>query len=402
VSDFGSCATTLALQVLVVLTLHGSAADVGFVNASRWLPYLLFGLVAGALVDRRRRQPILVVSDIGRGILLGVIPLLWLVGSLTIPLLMAFMAVFGILSLLNDAAFQSFLPRLVSPSSLLAANARLDQSSSVAQTSGPVVAGALVTALGAPVAVLIDAVSYLFSGAAIASIRLSEPAPPTHGRSPALRREIGEGLRWVYRHRMLAPLAITSHGWFLFNAMLGTVFVPFALLELHVSAFELGVTLAAAGVGGLLGSSLSTRAGLTWGAGRTVIACNALMPLAWGIIAVAPASGQGHSHWFGVELVGVGQFFVGLAMGVANANEMGYRQAVTPDVLQGRMNTTMRSFNRAMIVVGAPGGGLLAGAIGYRPTLWIAIAGFGLVAVALAGSPFRGARHGDPVTFPSA
>ena len=170
VSDFGSDITTIALQVLVVLTLDGSAADVGFLNASRWLPYLLFGLVVGALVDRRRRQPILVASDVGRGILLAGIPMLWLVGLLTLPMLMV-MVVFGFLSLLNDAAAQSFLPRLVPQSSLLAANARLDQSSSVAQTFGPVIAGALVTALGAPLAVLLDALSYLASGAAVASIR---------------------------------------------------------------------------------------------------------------------------------------------------------------------------------------------------------------------------------------
>ena len=100
VSDFGSYITTIALQVLVVLTLDGSAADVGFLNASRWLPYLLFGLVVGALVDRRRRQPILVASDVGRGILLAGIPMLWLVRLLTLPMLMV-MVVFGFLPLLN-------------------------------------------------------------------------------------------------------------------------------------------------------------------------------------------------------------------------------------------------------------------------------------------------------------
>lgn len=150
VSEFGSYITTLALQVLVVVTLHGSAADVGFLNASRWLPYLLLGLIVGALVDRRRRQPILVITDFGRGVLLGAIPLLWLGGMLTLPVLMVFMVVFGTLSLLNDAASQSLLPRLVPQSSLLSANDRLDQSASVAQTSGPVVAGGLMTRWGHP------------------------------------------------------------------------------------------------------------------------------------------------------------------------------------------------------------------------------------------------------------
>ena len=146
--------------------------------------------------------------------------------------------------MLSDGAARSFLPRLVPRDSLLAANARLDQSSSVAQTSGPLLAGALVTALGAPVAVLVDAVSYLVSGIAIASIRTPEISPVADDDQPRnLRREIGDGLRWVYRHRMLAPIAISTHAWFLFNSILTTVLVPFALLSLNLSAFEFGVTL---------------------------------------------------------------------------------------------------------------------------------------------------------------
>ena len=395
VSGFGSYVTTIALQVLVVLTLSGTATDVGLLNASRWLPYLLFGLIVGALVDRRRRKPILVATDLGRGMLLGGIPILWLLGWLSLPVLMVFVALFGVLSLLNDSASQSFLPRLVPQSSLLPANARLDQSAAVAQTSGPLVAGGLVTVLGAPIAVLVDAASYLFSAAAVSRIRTTEPKSSGNDQPLNLRRDIGEGLRWVYRHHTLAPLALTGHGWFLFNSMLVTVFVPFALLGLHLTPFEFGVTLASAGVTGFLGSLFSTRIGLQWGAGRTVIACSALMPIAWAIIALVPVNTAGHNRWITIAVVAVGQGLYGLALGLQNANEMGYRQAVTPDSLQSRMNTTIRSVNRAMIVVGAPVGGLLADGLGYRPTFWIAIAGIVLVAVILAISPFRRARHGD-------
>ncbi|WP_248582777.1 MFS transporter [Nocardioides sp. InS609-2] len=390
VSGFGSYVTTVAIQVLVVLTLRGSAADVGFVNAARWLPYLLLGLVVGALVDRRRRQPVLVVTDLGRAVLLGVIPLLWFLDRLTLPVLMGVMVVFGTLSLLNDAATQSLLPRLVPRSALLAANARLDQSASVAQTSGPVVGGALVTALGAPLAVLVDSLSYLVSGVLTATVRVSETVAPRDGKLH-LRREIGEGLAFVYRHRVLSPFAITTHGWFLFNSALTTVFVPFALIGLGLSAFELGVVLAAAGVGGLLGSLAATRLGLRWGAGRTVIGCQILMPVAWAIVVLAP--GREEAHVLALVVVACGQFLYGIALGVSNANSMGYRQAATPDALQGRMNTTMRSVNRAMIVVGAPVGGLLADALGFRPVMWIGAAGLVLVALALALSPFRHAVH---------
>jgi len=397
VSAFGSYITSLALQVLVVVTLHGTPTEVGLVNASRWLPYLLFGLIVGATVERRRRKPILVATDLARALSLGAIPALWLLGWLSLPVLMGFVALFGLMTLWNDAASQSFLPRLAPSSSLLAANARLDQGAAVAQTSGPVLAGALVTALGAPLAVLIDAVTYLISAITIAGIGIAEPKPGLGARRLNLRQEIDEGLRWIYRHRTLAPLAISTHGWFVCNSMVTTVFVPFVLLRLHLTPFELGLALAAAGGTGLLGSLYSTRLGLRWGAGRAVIACRALMPVAWAIVALAPASA---SHWITVAALAIGQALYGFAMGAENANEMGYWQAVTPDALQGRMNATRRSVNRGMIVVGAPLGGLLADTIGYRPTLWLAIAGFALVAGYLAVSPFRHARH-DEVSGPS-
>lgn len=393
VSGFGTYVTTLALQVLVLQTLHGTAADVGLLNAARWLPYLLLGLIVGALVDRRRRKPILIGTDLARAVLLGAIPILYIAGWLNTAVLIVFVALFGVFSLFGDAASQSFLPRIVPKRSLSAAHARTDQSDAVAQTSGPLVAGGLITLAGAPIAVLVDAVSYLFSALAISRIHLDETRQEGAGQSRGLRAEIAEGLRWVYRHRVLGPMAIGSHGWFLFNSMLGTVFVSFALLDLHLSAVQFGITLAAAGIAALVGSSYSTRVGLRWGAGRTVILCDALMVVAWAVIAVVPT---GHGPiWVVIAILAVGQALYGLALGLSNANEMGYRQLVTPDRLQGRMNTTIRSANRAMIVIGAPLGGFLAVAIGYQPTLWIAIAGFVVVTVFLAASPFRHARHSD-------
>lgn len=400
VTEFAGYTTTLALQVFVVLTLAGSATDVGLLNAARWAPYLVLGLVVGALVDRRRRRPILVRADLGRVLVFAAIPALWLLGWLTTPVLMALVAVFGLLSLLHDSASQSFLPRLVPSSSLLPANARLDQAGAAAQATGPLAAGALVSAIGAPLAVLANSVAYLLSAVSVSRIRVVEPEPTPRGSAPGLRAEIAEGVRWVYRHRTLAPMALTTHLWFVANAMLGTVLVPFALVELGLTAFQLGIALACAGVGALLGASVSTRLGQRWGAGRVVIACLAAQPFAWTLIALSPDGGGSLSTV--VAALAVGQGLFGLAMGAQNANEMAYRQAVTPDALQGRMNTTMRSVNRAMIVVGAPLGGALGDSLGLRPTLWIAIAGLALVAVLLAASPFRHARHGESARDESA
>lgn len=395
ISVFGTYVSVIALQVLIVETLHGTATDVGLVNGARWVPYLLLGLVAGALVDRRRRKPLLVGTDLGRGILLALVPVLWLLGWLNVPVLMVFVAILGVLSLVNDAASQSFLPRLVPRQSLVAAHARLDQVSAVAQTSGPALGGALVSLIGAPLAVLADAVSYVVSAIVIARIRVQETLPKTADVSERLRTQIADGLRWIYRHHTLAPFAISVHLWFVFNSMLGTVYVPFVLLGQQLSAWELGITLSASGVGAIVGSLAATGLGARLGTGPAVIACYALMPVGWVVIALSPAFETGGERAATIAILAIGQFVWGVALGASNPNEMGYRQAVTPDALQARTNTTMRSFNRAAIIVGAPLGGVLADSIGYRPTIWIALGGLVLVTIILAASPFRHARQSD-------
>lgn len=379
ISDFGSQITLFAVAVLVVRTLDGTAADVGLVNAARWLPYLLLGLVVGALADRVRRKPLLVGTDLVRSALLCAVPLLAWPDLLSVPVLIAIMAVFGLASLVNDAAHQSFLPRLLPREALPRANARLEQSAAAAETSGPAVAGGLVSWLGAPVAVLVDAASYLASALLTARVPVVDPTAPA--RAP-LGREIREGLGWVYGHRTLRPLALSTHGWTLFAAVLGAVYVPYALLELRFSALGTGLTLAAAGVGGLIGSGLSERLGRRPGR---------LVPVAWlldaagfAVIALTPAGG--------LVVAGAGQFLNGLGLGLSGPVELSYRQAITPDRLQARTNATMRSFNRAAVVLGAPAGGLLADAAGFRAALWTAAAGMAAAALALAASPFRRAK----------
>ena len=391
VSGFGTYITTLAVQILVVVTLHQQAAGVGLVSAARWLPYMLFGVVAGVLVDRSRRRPILIITDLGRGALLIAIPLLAFSHHLSLVVLIVFMAVFGLMSLFNDAAFQSFLPRLVPPSLLTSANARLNQSDAVAQTSGPALAGGLVSLLTAPWAVLIDAATYFISGLLLLRSPVIEPAP-TAAPARKIRADAVEGLRWVYTHPMLRPLALSTHGWFLCSAVTSAVLVPFALRTLGLNAFGLGLSLAAGGLGGLVGSLSATRLGTRFAAGRVVIACRALAALSWAVVALST------NDWGGWVLFGFGQFLFGLSMGAENANEMSYWQAVTPDRLQGRMNATRRSINRSMLVIGAPLGGLLADTIGYRPMLWAAAAGFLTAATALRLSRFRNARLDETPT----
>ena len=241
VSGFGSAVTVLALQTLVVVTLQASAVQVGWLNSARWLPYLALGLVVGALVDRVRRRPLMIATDLTRGVLLALIPLTWAFDLLGFPLLLVLVVLFGTASLINDAASMSFLPRLVSRAHLQRAHARLDGADAVAQTAGPAVAGVLIRVVGAPLAVLVDAVTYVFSAAMVASLRgVAEPAAePAATRSVrGLVAEIREGFRWVYAGSGLGRLAAATHVWFAGQAVLLVVIVPYAYIQLQLSPFE--------------------------------------------------------------------------------------------------------------------------------------------------------------------
>lgn len=380
-SAFGTPVTAFAIQILTLETLHASTTQLGLVSAARWTPYLLLGLVIGVLVDRYRRRPVLVGADFGRAVLLGVLPVLALTGRLTVGLLAAVVLVFGVLSLLFDAADQSFLPRLVPAPLLTVANARLEQSGSAAQTTGPLLASALIRLIGVPFAFLVDAVSYLASGLLLASLPITEPAPQPQHRRP-VRTELREGLAHVYRHRMLGPQASSTHLWFLANSVLTTVYPAYCLRELRTGEFWLGATLACAGAGAVLGGAFAERAGRRFGAGRTIIAAHAVMPAMWVLVPLATPGA-------GIALLAVAQFTSWLAMGASGPNEMAYRQTVTPDRLQGRVNSAIRSVNRGVMVLGAPLGGLLADTAGYRVALWAGVAGLAGAALVLVCSPFR-------------
>jgi predicted MFS family arabinose efflux permease len=393
VSDFGTYITMVALPLLLVNTLKASATDIGLVNASRWVSYLLFGLLVGVFVDRRRRLPLLIATDIGSAVLLGAIPLLAAVGGLSVPIVIVLLVPFGLLSLVNDAASMSFLPRLVAPEALEQANMQLQQSGSVAQTSGPLVGGGLVAWLGPPLTLMVDALSYLFSGLLLATIRFDEP-PPTPSARRRVFFELREGMAWVYRHPMLRPMALTAHGWFLFNSMLLTVFAPFAVKVVGVSSFGLGVAYAGAGLGGVMGTAVSARAGRLIGPGQAVVVAQALFPVGFTLIALAQPGG------LAVVAVTAGLLLFGFAVGLGSPIESTYRQSVTPDRLRGRMIATMRSFNWGMNAIGAPVGGVLADTIGYRQTLWIGIAGVAAMAIWLGCSRFRQITLDDMMSAP--
>ena len=389
VSGFGSYVTLFALQALVVLTLDGSAADVGWLNAARFLPYLVFGLVVGAIVDGRRRLPLMVSADLVQAAVLLAIPLMWWLGLLSMPILMLIVIAYGTASVVNVAAAMSVLPRLVEARHLQPAHARIDGTDAVASTAGPALAGLLVSAVGAPLAILVDSLSYVYSALTLRRIDLDEPAPRTGVTAKGLLGDVVDGVRWIYRGSGLAALALSTHAWFVGNAVVGVVLAPYVLSTLDLTAFQFGIVGAAGGVGAVVGAVVTTWVGRRLGTGRTIIVCHVVTTL--GVIAMVLAGQQMTPGWTMAALV-LGQGLYGLAMGMSNSHETSYRQLVTPDELQARTNTTMRSLNRGIVVIIAPVAGILADSFGIQTMLVVAAVIFALVAVGLAATSFRNVR----------
>lgn len=390
ISVAGSSFTMLAIPFIAEKTLHVSNTELGVLRGAGWLPYLLFGLLAGVYVDRHRRQPLLIGADFARAVLLAVIPIAAAFDALTLPVLLGVVLAFGTVSMLYDAAHQSFPPALVPKPLLTVAWARLEQSNAVAGTGGPPVAGSVITLLGAPLAMLVDAVSYLVSGVLLATVRPLHPEVAFGKDQPRdLRREIREGLAWVYRSSTLRPFALASHLWMFAQGMITTLLLALVLDVMDLNGLLVGVIFAATGIGAVFGSTGSAWFGHRLGVGPAIIACRWVAPIAYATVPLAGDSAGG------IVLLCAGQLLFGLSLGLDGPIEMGYRQSVTPPELLGRMNATLRSLNRGMIVIGAPLGGFLADRLGLRPALWIGIGIMVAQAVLLQASRFRHARITD-------
>lgn len=384
VSSFGTAVTAVAMPVLVVQVLEATPLQIGIVNAAQFVPYAVLGLFAGVYVDRWRRKPILVWAGIGRALALGSIVALWLADALQIWILVVALLLFGAFSVMGFAATQSLLPHLVPRHRLVVANARLDQTDAAAQTLGPTLGGGLVGLLGAPLTIMVDAVSYLVDAALIAGIRVEEERT---NRPRRLWGEVGEGLRWTYRHRTLGPLAMSTHVWFLGNSAALTVLSILALRTLEFSPFAYGLLFAVLGLTSLIGATAAPRVGDAIGAGRAIILARSTYPLVWILVAAAPSTG------FPDVLIFVALGVQGLAAGVENANEMGYWQATTPDGLLGRTNAVRRSANRTLAAVGALLAGLLVGLVGAGPVLLGVVALLVTAAAVVWLSPLRYANR---------
>jgi MFS family permease len=388
---FGGAVSGVAAQVLIVTVLDATPLQISVLSAVGVLPYLFLGLVVGALMDRWRRQRTLVVTTVGRAVVLAAIPVLLLLHALGFWSLAILLLVQGVLTLFAQSAEQPLLPRLVPRHSLVTANARIGQGGTVAATAGPALAGVLLDLIGTSVLFAVDSLLTVVAAVLQSRIAVEEPKPEARAAGRHIGHDVLDGLRFTYRHRTLRPLAISVHIWFLGNSIVTTVFAVFALRGLGLAAWAFGVALTFGGVGGFLGALVAPRIGARLGAGRAILLGRALAALPWLLLAVLPLEATSGAGVL-LPLVAAAQLVYGLAMGIEDANDTGYRQSVAPDAMQGRMNSTIRTVNRVVFFIGALSTGILVTVLGYHLTVGIAAVVFAVAALVVVASPLRTAR----------
>ncbi|MFD1547803.1 MFS transporter [Nonomuraea guangzhouensis] len=350
VSQFGTQVGYVAMPLLAVTALDAGPGEVGLLSALTTITVLVLGLPAGAWVDRVRRRPVMIATDLVRAVLLVSVPVAWWLGALTMAQLYGVAIASGVGTLFFDVASQSTVPHLVGRDRLTAANSVLVGTNAAMDVSGRSAAGVLVTFAGAPVAILLDALTYLWSALWLRRISTPEP-PPVPVPGERFGRQIGEGVRYLFGNRILVAVAaqggLSNLGFPLCSTLLPVLLVN----DLGQPAWVLGAYLAVGGLGTLAGSSTAHLIGRRLGRGRGVYVIGlATAPFAFLVPCV------GWNVWISAAAWSLLCFRTGMN----NVLLVSFRQQVTPDPMLGRVNATMR-----LILMGAVGvGGLLAGLLG--------------------------------------
>jgi MFS family permease len=389
VSVFGDQVSALAIPLAAVLVLHASAFEVGLLTAMAWLPELLFALPAGVWVDSRaHRRRVMVATDLLRAAALLTLPLAWWLAELTIWHLLAVTFAVGALTVFFELSGTNFFVALVPRRQYLDAQSRLSTSRSTAYIAGPSIAGFLVQLLGAPVALITDAGSFLVSALLLRGTNVAEP-PVEPANDRALRR-LAAAFTHLFRDRLLRASLLCTATINFFNFVLLAIFVLYASRTLGLSAGTIGIVMGVGAFGGLFGALVAPRVGRALGTGRAVVAGAIVFPAALALIPLAHGS-----HALAGGMLLAAEFLASVGVMVFDINQNALLALHIPDAMRSRIVGAYRFVNYGTRPIGALLGGILGSAIGIRATLWAAVVGGMLGVFFVFGSPLARAREED-------
>lgn len=386
ISQLGTQVSLLAVPLVAILVLESSPFEVALLGTIEFLPFILISLPAGVWVDRLPRRPILILGDLGRALALASIPVAYALGVLTIYQLYVVGFIVGVCTVFFDVAYMSYLPALVDRDRLVEGNSKLEISRSGAQIAGPGLAGAIIGVVGAPIAIILDAISFIGSAAFVLGIRKREPPPKPANegarRGPSMREEVVAGLRYVLGQRYLRSIALCTGISNFFGNVVYAILLVYIVREIGLTPQVIGLVFGLGNIGFLLGAILADRISGRFGVGPTIIGAALVFGPSALLIAVAPKE-------LAIPFLLASGLLAGLGGVVYNVTQVSLRQAITPERMQGRMNATMRFVVWGTIPIGSLLGGTLGTVLGLHEAIWIGAIGGLFSFVPLLFSPLR-------------
>ena len=388
ITAFGAQVTNLALPLTAALLLHATPLQMGILVALETLPFALISLHAGVLLDRVRKLPIVITSDVSRGLALLSIPICAWLDVLSIDVLYAVGFFCGVQNVVGGAAYQVLIVQMAGRERLVEANAKITLGETSSALIGPGVAGALIQMLTAPFAIVVDAVTFLGSALMLRRLQVPNDVPAKNVRR-SMGSEIREGLSLVWNNPTLRSLALVAGAWQILHHMQVAVLILFATRDLGLSAGALGLAYMGGGVGCVIAATFAERLARRFGVGPLIVYGLLLTAFGWQAFGLIRGSTV-----VATVALGVGMLLFDFGAVQWGINYLSQRQAITPDRLLGRMTATMRFLAVAAAPLGSLVGGALATGIGLRQTLWVVgVLGLILSIVAMRWSPVRRHRH---------
>lgn len=382
ISMFGDQISSIAMPLAAVLVLKANAAQMGYLTALLWLPSLLFGIHAGAWVDRSgRRRAVMIAADLGRFALLASLPIAFALGTLTLVQLYAVAFGAGFLSVLFNVADSALFVALVPADRYLEGNSLIYASRALSFVGGPSLGGLLVQSLTAPFAILADAISFLGSALLLRGTAAEDPGR-AHGGARGRDTAVLAGITFIARSPIVRACLCAAATINLFSFGFLALFVLYAVRELHVEPGLLGVVLGAGAVGGLLGAATTKRLSHAIGLGRASVLGCVLYTLPLMLVPLA-----GGPKPLVLAMLFLSEFASGVGVMVLDIGFGSIMAAVIPDDLRARATGAFQAVNFGTRPIGALVAGGAASVVGLRPTLWLAAGGATLGFLWLLASP---------------
>lgn len=382
-SQVGTAVTAVALPLVAIGLLDATAFEVGLLVASGDLGWLLLTLPAGAMATHLPLRGLQAGVDFVRAIALLTPAVLWWLDLLTLPALFAVALTVGFANVFAFVANTTYIPQVVPREQLNARNSLMSGTHATTQLGGPPIAGVVVQWLGAPVALLVDAASYLASG--VLMWTLPRATRPDVARTSMLA-QIREGWRYVVRHPLMRPMMIDATATNFACGMLLTLTPLYVVRELGASPAVYGLVLATEGVGALVGATVGPALGRRFGTGRLLLVAAilsvpavVLMPLGDGIL--------------GLVAFGLGNALFAFFTVILSVITRTYRQQESPPELLARVMATVRFVSWSAIPIGGFLAGWAAEVTSAREALWVCVVAVAVSPVVLLLSPLRGQRE---------